>query len=122
MTFDPTKPVQTRDGRKARIICTDAEFIVMDKSFHVVALVTDHDGNEKPRTFRGNGFIQREDIEVSDDLINIPMTRWVNARLDAMGIIQFGTAYAEKDAARREREDGDADWIACILFTEGDGL
>lgn len=23
MTFDPTKPVQTRDGRKARIICTD---------------------------------------------------------------------------------------------------
>lgn len=23
--FDPTKPVQTRDGRKARIICTDAK-------------------------------------------------------------------------------------------------
>lgn len=26
--FDPTKPVQTRDGRKARIICTDAKGVL----------------------------------------------------------------------------------------------
>lgn len=24
--FDPTKPVQTRDGRKARILCADAKY------------------------------------------------------------------------------------------------
>jgi hypothetical protein len=32
--FDPTKPVQTRDGRKARIICTDRRGL-----FPIVALV-----------------------------------------------------------------------------------
>lgn len=36
MTFDPTKPVQTRDGRPARIVCTD----VKGTTHSIVSLVT----------------------------------------------------------------------------------
>lgn len=35
--FDPTKPVQTRDGRPARIICTDR--YESNGQFPIVALV-----------------------------------------------------------------------------------
>lgn len=47
--FDPTKPVQTRDGRKARIICTDAA-----SPLPIVALVTDK-GVEYPTVFTKEG-------------------------------------------------------------------
>lgn len=36
-TFDPTKPVQTVDGRKARIICTDRKGL-----WPIIALVPSH--------------------------------------------------------------------------------
>ena len=39
--FDPLKPVQTRDGRKARIICTDRK---MD-GFPILALIPSHSGH-----------------------------------------------------------------------------
>jgi hypothetical protein len=65
--FDPTKPVQCRNGRKARIICADAKH----QNFPIVALV-DRDGvGECPVNFTKDGleFIGRD----SDlDLINTP--------------------------------------------------
>ena len=42
--FDPTKPVQTRDGREARIICTDVE---RKGDWPIVALIKTSDG-ERP--------------------------------------------------------------------------
>lgn len=50
MKFDPTKPVQTRDGHKARIICTDAI-----GSYPIVALVMCESGVEAVRTFTETG-------------------------------------------------------------------
>ena len=74
--FDPTKPVQTRDGRKARIICTDRKSTV----YPLVGLIlngeteylTEWDLNGKHRS---NGF-----FDSVNDLINIPerTSRWVN--------------------------------------------
>jgi len=65
MTFDPTKPVQTRDGRKARIICTDKKSIST-----IVALVEDENGEEGIISYLGSGtvFINGESPV---DLINI---------------------------------------------------
>jgi hypothetical protein len=66
MTFDPTKPVQTRDGRKARIICTDA--CCEDP---IIALV-DSNGHEYVFWYSLTGKHSRDDIESDNDLINIP--------------------------------------------------
>jgi len=41
MSFDPTKPVQTRDGRKARILYTDIK-----SGYPIVALTTEPGGVE----------------------------------------------------------------------------
>ena len=70
--FDPTKPVQTRDGRPARIICTDREHDI-DK---IVALVSLDPGGEHVSEYRKDGryMCAREDAM---DLINIPERRSV---------------------------------------------
>ena len=67
MTFDPTKPVQTRDGKKARIICVDKW-----GKHPIGALVTDErDGKEDFKVFYKTGyyFVSRDS---SFDLVNIP--------------------------------------------------
>lgn len=71
-TFDPTKPVQTRDGRKARIICTDA------KGNYPIIYLTNSDGdNELARHATKDGINFHSS---KYDLINIPtkVERWIN--------------------------------------------
>jgi hypothetical protein len=74
MAFDPTKPVQTRDGRKARIVCADAK-----GSQPIVALVM-CDGVESEGRHSLRGAYHLDESECSRDLINIPQKRegWVN--------------------------------------------
>ena len=64
-TFDPDKPVQTRDGRKARIICKD-----MNGSCPIASLIL-IDNKEKFCTHHANGksYMGCDD---AFDLINIP--------------------------------------------------
>ena len=80
-TFDLAKAMenggrcQTRDGRPARIICTDQK----DEHYPVVALVGD-DG-EAPQVYTSGGKYYHCDQGISDrDLVNIPVMRegWVN--------------------------------------------
>lgn len=67
--FDPKKPVQTRDGRPARILCTDRI-----GNQPIVALLINDSGSEYTVYRKLNG--TREDGEESllgnDDLINVP--------------------------------------------------
>ena len=77
LKLDPHNPlatkVQTRDGRKARIICTDANC-----ARPIVALITTVVGVEEVRThiLSGRYF---NDVESPSDLINVPETKssWV---------------------------------------------
>jgi hypothetical protein len=71
MTFDPTKPVQTRDGRKARIICSDRK---TNSDFSIVVLITHEDDTERAATRRANGSLD-PNIESNFDIINIPVER-----------------------------------------------
>ncbi len=75
MTFDPTKPVKTRDGRKARIICTDA-----NNHQPIVALITESNGHEYNRNYTKDGFYFIGIGKSDSDLINIPerRIRWTN--------------------------------------------
>lgn len=73
---DLTKPVQTRDGRKARVICTDAQH----PQLPVTVLVRYQDGYEYPRSYTRAGRYRVEEESSGFDLINIPEREevWVN--------------------------------------------
>lgn len=81
--FDPTKPVQTRDGRAARIICTDLKGT---PGASIVALITEKQGHEVTYTVSDNGtFWWNRDAPGSvNDLVNIPTKRsgWINIYSD----------------------------------------
>lgn len=67
--FDPTKPVQTRDGRKARIVCTDFNSAAGKKL--IVAITTGPEGYE----MTGLRFPDGRSYQVSEkssDLVNVP--------------------------------------------------
>jgi hypothetical protein len=115
--FDPTKPVQTRDGRKARIVCMDANTV----EYPIIALLAGPAGVEYPISFALNGkfYTNREH---PNDLINIPIKHkrevWVNCYK-----ADFGDFYHSKDIADSRALPGR---IACIKlnieFEEGEGL
>lgn len=70
MTFDPSKPVQTRDGRPARIICTDRQHAF----YSIIALVQADEGYEEICAFAHDGryaSISEDQI----DLVNISHRR-----------------------------------------------
>lgn len=66
--FDPTKPVQTQDGRKARIICTDR---TTPSTFPVIALVTEDNGIESIEAYQLNGRWVTLNPN-NRDLVNVP--------------------------------------------------
>lgn len=70
--IDFSKPVQTRDGRKVRVICTDRK----NKHYPVIALVVDYDGNkESVMCFTKDGLFFRDDDDLhvnGNDLIQAP--------------------------------------------------
>lgn len=76
MTFEPTKPVQTRDGRKARIICTD-----LQGSQPITAAIMER-GTEIIATFHATGIWAPDSRESCHDLINTTEKRcivgWMN--------------------------------------------
>jgi len=75
--FDPTKPVQTRGGLPARIVCTDRKHPV----YTLVALITSRPGVEEALFYTADGqYIREEGYRDSIDLINIP-ERHVHADL-----------------------------------------
>ena len=115
MAFDPTKPVQTRDGRPARIVCTDATGVLP-----IVALVDDG-GAEIVIRYHPTG--RRQDVRAQrdDDLINIPErhVRWFNIYLGRLCCDGYG--YTTKEEADQQEGLGR---IACVRieFEEGEGL
>jgi hypothetical protein len=68
--FDPTKPVQTRDGRKARIICSDRKH--PGGQLLLVSLITNSNGVEEVSLHAMNGSVLAIS-EHHNDLINIPV-------------------------------------------------
>lgn len=67
MPLDITKPVQTRDGRKVRILATD-----MKGNYPLVGLVTELSGNEIIHTYDVDGVFVTLRKGSPHDLINVP--------------------------------------------------
>jgi hypothetical protein len=72
--FDPTRPVQTRDGREARIICTDRK-----GRYPLICLVKEQDGTESCISNEVSGY-SRDGHTSRFDLVNIPIKKegWIN--------------------------------------------
>lgn len=64
--FDPTKPVQTRDGRKSRIV-----YKKLSGLYPILAIITNPDGSEWSQTCTSDGLIMLGCNSIND-LINIP--------------------------------------------------
>lgn len=67
MAVDWTKPIETRDGRKARYICE-----IISDGYSRVALISDCLGNETPETYMENGQYKRLDPDSDMNIINSP--------------------------------------------------
>jgi hypothetical protein len=101
--FDPTKPVQTRDGRKARIVCTDSRASDMP----IIALA--EMGGWAPHLEYAFGCYAdgrvSKDRDDDLDLVNIPekVTGYVNVYRSNGGEAWTGKIY-------RSRELADLNW------------
>jgi len=103
--IDLTKPVQTRDGRKVRVLCTD-----MKSETPIVGVVTQPAGKEEACWWYADGRYSLTPGH-SADLINVPDTRvvWVNMYPEsssAAGACHRSQAKADKYAATSR--------IACV--------
>ena len=75
------KPVCTRDGRRARIICFDRRLFYKNVSYPILALVECSDGEDDVCGYNEKGKVLIEDgAEYKDDLMMLPEKRsgWVN--------------------------------------------
>jgi hypothetical protein len=89
--FDVTKPVQTRDGRKARIICTDRAFVSANgESWPIIALISNGDGKEHAYYYRNDGGGLVRDAAYS--LVNIPEIKKQYRLVSFTGIASVWTA------------------------------
>lgn len=106
----------TRDGRRARIICTDRK-----DANPIVALVEDC-GRELMVAYGVAGnFCENPLVKSTSDLLNIPAPKkrirgWVNVYTNSASVIYRAKASADKDA--------NFDRLACIEIDveEGHGL
>lgn len=89
------KPVCTRDGRKARIICFDQKDIAP-----IVGLVTGLDGKESIYAFYKDGRVSSQEERV-DDLMMLPEKKegWVNIDKGGSGKIAISSPYSTKEEA-----------------------
>lgn len=106
--FDPTKPAQTRDGRAARIICTDRQG---QNHGNIVALVG-HD--DTVYTYRSDGKWAPSVTEFNpNDLVNVPEKESTWQRMNNYGSLGAIVGYKLTDRPestigwlRRDYEDG----------------
>ena len=98
---NPTKKVITRDGRNARIICTDAK-----GNFPIIALVETYNGNETVLRLKENGRFYN-DTENSRDLFFYPVKKsgWINLYKINSTISPGPRAYDTKEEAESAAVD-----------------
>lgn len=115
-TLDHPHGWQTRDGRKVRILCCDAQ----NATYPIVGLIADYEGVEEPQTWTEAGTSLFSGPEKSDDLINSPAPRktvWVNWYSDFIG-----GPHDSREEADTESADGRFACTEIPVPDEGTGL
>lgn len=115
--FDPSKPVQTRDGRKARILCTDK---VCDTSWSpdvstIVALVMHEAGVEIVNGYYEDGRRYRNNQSLSD-LVNVPEKKFEYYRMWRDDLSTYTSRYPalSEEIARANKGFGPNNYIGIL--------
>ena len=99
---NPSRKIVTREGKPARIVCTDAKF----EKYQVLALITKEDGQEFLATLETSGkYCSGYNSHL--DLFFTPEKHegWVNIYLDADNSSYVGTCiYKSKEEAEESRK------------------
>ena len=112
-------PFCTRDGRAARVLCSD-----MQNDYSIVAIVTDEDGKETVSTFLSGGRFSATGHDRDRDLMNareVPVARefWVNEFKRGDGHIGVSHAHDTEFQAINERhERANWNWTRTIHVRE----
>lgn len=113
--IDWSRPIQTQDGRSAKLLTTDSG----DPIFPVIATVTDHlCGRVIPHTYTLTGDLWQTRDDSSVDLINVPpkiekVTRQVFVILNKNGYPAVGT----QSSVLNERETAES-VAGCVTHSE----
>jgi hypothetical protein len=102
--FDATKPVQTRDGRPARIICTDRKGSYGGSNQPIIALIKQANGDEGTITYCSDGKFWNLADSHACDLVNIPTKRKVYVVIFDRGDSTALHSSICSDCAEKERE------------------
>ena len=108
------KPVCTKDGRKARIICFDRRLFYKNVSYPILAVVERSDGEDDVCGYNEKGKVLIEDgAEYKDDLMMLPEKKegWVNVYRDCDGanITKDDNICSSKEAAMASAQIIDRD-------------
>ena len=111
---NPDRHIVTRDGKDAKIICTNAK-----GNFPIIALVETYNGNETVLRLKENGRFYN-DTENSSDLFFAPIKKegWVNMYKTRSGSVQIGQIYSSKKEAEMGRKDANYISTAKIEWEE----
>ena len=102
------KPVCTRDGRRARIICFDRKFYYDGYNYPIVAMVNDND-NELVHAYTQDGLLVGN-IEGELDLMMLPEKKegWVNVYYDNDASSHRGCRFIYDTKEQAVKEAGSA--------------
>ena len=110
--LDLNKPVQTRDGRKVRILATDRK----GAHYPVLGLLTQADDEETVESWTLAGEFYSGDTDEAD-LVNVPEKRvlYFNIYPPTSPVYRSAGSYtANKTRAEADRNAATQDRIACI--------
>lgn len=118
--FDKTKPVQTRDGRAARIVAE-----LNTPAFPLLAVITNKNGSEGAQHFTREGYLYGPGSLNPADLVNVPVkitrTYFINVYSNESG--SMDCLHETRHSADSEASNGR---LACVPvtveFEEGQGL
>lgn len=106
-TLDLTRPVQTRDGRKARVFCTDFRA----KKFPLCGAI-DTPMGEEPAIWTAQGGFVGDNNPDCRDLINVPEERFVNVYSNVAGREFIGAdIFTSKGDAEDAPRSGASDYV-----------
>lgn len=121
--FDKTKPVQTKDGRKARIVAE-----LNDTTYPLVVVITHKNGVEQVQQYQQEGFIYGPRSPNNLDLVNIPekhkIEAWFNVYRHYEGALCLGDDSPTEARAKAacNLQSVVARVHATFEFEEGQGL
>ncbi len=112
--IDWTKPIQTRDGRAARVVASGLK----GTEYPVVVVITHENGNESSDCYMQSGscYVGTHE-EADDDIVNVDDTER-SARLDNNAVDAL--ANDMKYRLKAKREQGFGDWNDPVKVSDAD--